>query len=197
MLGMIHASRVRRPGSTRASAGAPALDQQAFADFYHRTAAGLWRYLRRFGDAALADDLLQESYLKFLRQPGRSSDERAQRAYLYRIATNLARDRVRRRQREEQFQGQLLAATPAASGPRNRSALRIDVGTVLGTLKPRQRALLWLAYVEGYEHRQIARILGLQAGSIRVLLYRARRRFSQALAEHGLGEEVLGEEVTP
>ncbi len=172
---------------------APALDEAAFATFFRDTSAGLWRYLRRLGDAALADDVLQDSYLKFLRQPSRSADRRTQTAYLYRIATNLLRDRLRRRQREESWRERLFPGPAARRG--RQVELEVDVGMVLETLKPKERALLWLAYVEGYEHREIAEIVGLKAASVRVLLFRARKKFSHALAERGLGDERPGSEV--
>jgi RNA polymerase sigma-70 factor (ECF subfamily) len=48
-------------------------------------------------------------------------------------------------------------------------------------LKPRERQLLWLAYVEGSNHKEIANCTGLQAGSIRLLLFRARRRLAELI----------------
>jgi RNA polymerase sigma-70 factor (ECF subfamily) len=48
-------------------------------------------------------------------------------------------------------------------------------------LKPRERELLWLAYVEGMSHAEIAAATGLGAMSIRILLYRARQKASQLL----------------
>jgi RNA polymerase sigma-70 factor (ECF subfamily) len=48
-------------------------------------------------------------------------------------------------------------------------------------LKPRERELLWLAYVEGMSHAEIAAATGLRVMSIRILLYRARRKASQFL----------------
>ena len=42
-----------------------------------------------------------------------------------------------------------------------------DIGNVLRTLKPRQRALLWLAYVEGMQHREIADVLGVTTPSVK------------------------------
>jgi RNA polymerase sigma-70 factor (ECF subfamily) len=57
-------------------------------------------------------------------------------------------------------------------------------------LKPRQRALLWLAYVEGMRHAEIAEVLGLSALSIRPLLFRARRRMATALRGRGLDPHV-------
>jgi RNA polymerase sigma-70 factor (ECF subfamily) len=48
-----------------------------------------------------------------------------------------------------------------------------------------ERSLLWLAYVEGSEHREIAAALGLKQKSIRVLLFRARQKFAQILKRRG------------
>ena len=51
----------------------------------------------------------------------------------------------------------------------------------LGRLKPRERALLWLAYANGSSHAEIADVLGLKTGSIKLLLFRARRKMAAAL----------------
>jgi RNA polymerase sigma-70 factor (ECF subfamily) len=47
---------------------------------------------------------------------------------------------------------------------------------VFNKLSPQQRQMMWLAYVEGVEHREIAAALGLREGSIKVLLSRVRRK---------------------
>src|SRR5580658_5567576 len=77
------------------------VDNSAFAGFYERSARPLWAYLVRAScDAALADDLMQESYVRFLcaqRAPSLAEDgEVAARLYLFRIATNLLHDHWRR-----------------------------------------------------------------------------------------------------
>jgi RNA polymerase sigma-70 factor (ECF subfamily) len=56
------------------------------------------------------------------------------------------------------------------------------LGPALAELRPRDRQLLWLAHAEGYTHREIAQITGLGSASIRLLLFRARRRIAQILA---------------
>ena len=73
------------------------MDEETFRAFYERTARSVWSYLSRLtGDPQSADDLLQETYYRFLRAHGRWESEAHRRSYLFRIATNLARDRHRR-----------------------------------------------------------------------------------------------------
>lgn len=170
-------------------AGAAELDEAGFAAFYDRTSAPLWRYLRRLsGDGELASDLVQESYVKLLLHPSRARDESRRRAYLFRIGTNLLRDRWRREKVEAGFLERLVSAwIPEARAP--RPGLRSDLDAVLEELPPRERALLWLAYVEEYDHREIAAILDLKTASVKVMLFRARRRMAKLLASHGLGKE--------
>ena len=58
---------------------------------------------------------------------------------------------------------------------------RVDLSRAMARLKPRERALLWLAYAEGSSHKEIADSLGLKASSIKLLLFRARRRLAALL----------------
>src|SRR5512135_3285161 len=73
------------------------IHEETFRAFYERTARGLWAYLARVtGDRELADDLLQETFYRFLRAAATHESEAHRRNSLYRIATNLARDARRR-----------------------------------------------------------------------------------------------------
>jgi DNA-directed RNA polymerase specialized sigma24 family protein len=54
-------------------------------------------------------------------------------------------------------------------------------------LNVRERALLWLAYVEEATHAEIAATMGCGERSVRVLLFRARRRMERLLREHNMG----------
>ena len=78
------------------AAGLP-MDNGAFAGFYERTARPLWAYLARSsGDPALADDLMQESFVRFLCADAPTDGDVEARRYLFRIASNLLRDYWRR-----------------------------------------------------------------------------------------------------
>ena len=60
------------------------------------------------------------------------------------------------------------------------------VEKIFAELKPRDRALLWLAYVEGESHDEIATSLGVRRRGVRVMLFRARRRLRDLLQARGI-----------
>lgn len=62
---------------------------------------------------------------------------------------------------------------------------------VLVQLSHRDQQLLWLAYVEGFSHREIGTLIDVNEKSVRVLLLRARERMAKVLADHGVGREVI------
>jgi RNA polymerase sigma-70 factor (ECF subfamily) len=157
----------------------PPMDSDAFAGFYERSARPLWAYLARVsGDPALADDLMQESFVHFLCASRPDEGEVAHRRYLFRIATNLLRDHWRRPRQSS------IEEIPEESFAASTSSDLADVlGPALACMRPRDRQLLWLAHAEGYSHREIAQITGLAAASIRILLFRARRKIASLLRQ--------------
>lgn len=163
-----------------------ALNEEGFRRFYAETARPLRAYLSRIsGDSVLADDLLQESYFRFLRAERPEMNDVGRKNYLYRIATNLFYDHYRRTKRIEPD----LPEIPVGDETADEIHLRTDFMRVFEKLKPRERQLLWLAYVEGSSHKEIAEILELKAASIRLLLFRARQKLAQLLREKGLEPE--------
>jgi len=169
-------------GGTTDAAG---MNEQEFHAFYWRTARPLKAYLMSAsgGDSALADDLLQESYFRFLRADFEAVDENHQRNYLFRIATNLLRDHHRRRRPEVPE----LPETVAGTDRGDHVQLRSDMSQALRAIKPRDRVLLWLAHVEGFSHREIGEALGLKTDSVRPMLFRARQRLADVLRKGGFG----------
>ncbi len=179
-----------RPGP--ATANRAGMDEVEFRAFYERTCRPLWAYLARAsGSGSLADDLAQESYLRLLRAKLRPASEEHRKNYLFKIATNLLRDHFRALKRRPLLLPELPEATAneTEAGADRRMHWQRDLGRALQELRPRERQLLWLGHVEGFSHKEIARILGLRAGSVRLLIFRARRKLAALLEERGLTPE--------
>ncbi|MGA9719705.1 MAG: RNA polymerase sigma factor [Acidobacteriaceae bacterium] len=158
-----------------------AMDEAQFHALYDATARPIHAYLVALaGSQDTADDVLQETYFRFLQRHPTEMPHEEVRPYLFRIATNLLRDRWRTR-REEQW--------PDNFEQTHCSDLnsQLDVRKIMQTLKPRERELLWLAYVEGMSHAEIAIATGLTALSIRPLLFRARKKAAALLRPEGKG----------
>lgn len=168
--------------SIASSTDRPNVNREAFRIFYSRTNGALWAYLLRVsGRRDVADDLFQESYCRFLAAKLPEMDATESRSYLFRIATNLLHDRWRRREYPD-------AVNTSSESCEDDLETRADVRRAFGQLKPRERQLLWLAHVEGFDHREIARLMGLKVGSVRVLLFRARSQLAGALRERSRTE---------
>jgi RNA polymerase sigma-70 factor (ECF subfamily) len=165
------------------------MDSAAFQIFHAKTAPGLRGYIRRAsGNEALADDILQEAFLRFLRADVPPLEEAPLKAYLYKIAASLLVDHWRRVKRERRWSlRNFFGAEPAANPSGDSDAMRF-----FRRLKPQEQLLLWLAYVEGFEHREIAAALHVKEKSVRVLLFRARKNLARTLESAGLGRKEAG-----
>lgn len=175
--------------AARGPASVPSMDEAEFRAFYEQTAAQLRGYLRRVtGDASTSDDLLQEAYLRMLRAPLAPTEEAHRKHYLFRVATNLLRDH---------FRASKHSFVPLTEEPQrvqsNRDfALERDLEKFLLELKPRERELLWLAYVEGYRHEEIAKLMSCRTASVRPMLFRARGRLAELLRARGWKRDSQG-----
>jgi RNA polymerase sigma-70 factor, ECF subfamily len=160
------------------------MDEDAFRAFYDRNARGVWAYLARVtGDRHTADDLLQESFYRFLRASTVYDNEAHRRNSLYRIATNLANDARRRNVFRRTFAapGDEIDRVASSGDHGGATQQRTDCSRALSQMKPKERAMLWLAYAEGASHREIADALGLSPASLKPLLFRARRKMADLL----------------
>ena len=153
------------------------MEDQLFEKFYEQTSRPLWAYAARLsGDPSAADDILQDAYIRFLNAPKRPDDLKEAKQYLFKIATNLVYDRSRKigRRSETEFAEAAHSGSSAFAGD-------IEMSQVFSRLKEQDKILLWLAYVEGHDHNEIAQIAGFRKLSVKVLLYRARRRLSELI----------------
>jgi RNA polymerase sigma-70 factor, ECF subfamily len=174
------------------------MDERTFHTLYERTTRPLWVYLFRMcSSESLADDLLQESYYRILKARLPDLSQEYIRNYLFRIATNLLRDHWRRQRFElpPKSKGDEIPAEeqrfccPSAEA---RVQAQSDMDKALGLMKPAERELLWLAYVEGSSHREIAGTTGIRESSVRPLLFRARRKLADLLRTMGLAVRARG-----
>jgi RNA polymerase sigma-70 factor (ECF subfamily) len=163
------------------------LTEHAFGEFYRQHSRPLWTYAYRVtGNAADADDIVQEAFCRLLRVEINDASDEALRRYVFRIAGNLMTDRWRRATRERVHVADVQDGLRTSTTPSHDE----DVMRIFVRLKPRERALLWLAYVEGDDHQEIAESLGLARASIKVLLSRARARLRDLLTSKGLIEKM-------
>ena len=151
------------------------------AELFREHNRALVAFLRsRLDSLADAQEVAQEAYVRLVTLE-RPETIDSLRAYLFRIATNLVRDRWRRKDHQPSPEPDELAN--ATHSPNLDTS--IDVRAALQSLKPRERELLWLAYVEGMSHTEIAAATGLQSLSVRLLLYRARKKAAALLNPNG------------
>ncbi len=158
------------------------MEEARFESFYRANAGSLWSYLYRLtGDPAAADDLLQKAFFRFLRANPTLASEEHMRRWIFRAATNLALDHFREMKRERTRE-----VEPPPAQAEGREVLRHDMMKIFAELKPRERALLWLAHVEEADHEDIGDALGVKTKSVKVLLFRARKRLGELLKKKGL-----------
>jgi RNA polymerase sigma-70 factor (ECF subfamily) len=156
------------------------IGQPEFEAFYLRTARFLHGYLCRLSrDPATADEVLQEAYIRMIHAP--ELEEQVRKAYLYKTATNLLRDRWRKEKREQEFWER--EDLPGSVHP--DLGLSLDVSSIFEKLSAQDRATLWLAHVEQLSHREIGSVLGLKEKSIKVILFRARKKARDLFREAG------------
>jgi len=156
--------------------------QAGFEGFYTRTAKQLHGYLCRLSrDPATADEVLQDAYVRIISAP--AMDEPMRKAYLYRTATNLLRDRWRRQKVERHY----WEKEPFSEAFHRDFGPALDVSSVFGKLSALDQAVLWLGHVEQLSHREMAEILGLKEQSIKVILFRARARARELFQQAGFG----------
>jgi RNA polymerase sigma-70 factor (ECF subfamily) len=151
-----------------------------FEAFYARTARTLHGYLCRLaGDSATADEILQETYIRMLNAP--AMNDLPRKAYLYKTATNLLRDRWRKLKREQK----LWEMSEFTEQIHHKINLPLDVASVFDRLSAQERAILWLAHVEEMSHKEIGTILSVKEKSVRVMVFRAREKAKELLKKAG------------
>lgn len=167
-------------------------DGSAFDVLFERWAGRLLRYLERVvGDAATAEELVQEAFLRVYRARERYEPGARFSTWLYTIGTRLALNELRRPARRTPHQSTddpgappLPVAADEAPPDRVADARRLAgrVEAHLAELPERQRAALLLSAVEGLSYAEVAAALGTTEKSVKALVHRARAALADRMA---------------
>lgn len=143
-------------------------------EIYQRHYPELLKYcLAACQDRALAEDLVQETFLKALQNADTFEDlgSSQRRAWLFRTTKNLIYDRYRRAVLESQYV-QTLDEDAVFLDP---GIQKVENELVLRNLSPEDRTLFTLRYIEGYNASEISEMLDIPSGTVRARLSRCRK----------------------
>ena len=148
------------------------MDQAAIRRCYEQYKNGIFRYaLSITKDKALSEDILQETFLRFMTAvciPGK------EQAWLYRVARNLCYDHLRKAQREQ----------PEAEIPVHRES-RYAYIELIASLTPAEQEIVSLKIVGGLRHKEIGSVLGISARAAQKRYERAIAKMRDMEDEHG------------
>jgi RNA polymerase sigma-70 factor (ECF subfamily) len=144
-------------------------DQSALAELYDRYSSIVYAVaLRVLGDAAAAEDVLQEVFLQLWRKPAAFDAARGNLgAWLAVITRNRAIDALRKRKPETDIEDVIVSVAPDLAGEADRARVSMQIREVLGAMPALQRTALEMAYFEGMSHSEIADKTGEPLGTIK------------------------------
>ncbi len=161
----------------------------AFDETYRRVFPMILGKCRRMiADAAEAQDLAQEVFVRLWRARDLIAEPRALTAWLYRTCTHLAIDRSRSRGREQQAFAYLSVARDEIDGaadPEKQSASRRALAEVVARTPARELEVALLSRVDGLGHAEIAEVVGIGERTVRRILDRFEERLVQIRAGAG------------
>lgn len=169
-------------------------DAEAFEHLYHLHSRRVYSLcLRMVGNPAAAEDLAQEAFLQLFRKIQTFRGESAFSTWLHRLTVNVVLMKLRRRSVMETSLDELAEQDEeSGSAPRevgeadlklSGSVDRVNLDRAVGKLPPGYRAVFLLHDVEGYEHNEIADMLGCSIGNSKSQLHKARTRLRELLQE--------------
>lgn len=159
----------------------------AFAELVELLHLRLWRYLvRLIGERAAAEDVLQETWLRVLRDISRLREPGRLVSWIFGIGRHIAIDRLRRRRVWVEASDSEVLQLPAKAEEEPALAARLDQLTAeLQELPLLEREVLTLFYLDELSLRQVAEVVGVPEGTIKSRLFRARRLLHERLVAQG------------
>src|SRR6201998_2863343 len=149
--------------------------------------------LRMVGNPADAEDLMQEAFLQLFRKIGTFRGESAFSTWLHRMTVNVVLMRLRKKSLPTDSLEESLEPDAESSGPKrdigapdlrlSGAVDRVNLERSIEQLPPGYRAVFVLHDVQGYEHNEIAEIMGCSVGNSKSQLHKARTRLRELLQE--------------
>lgn len=176
-------------------------DQDAFEQLYRAHAGRLYSLIvRMVGSAETAEDLLQEVFLTAYRKAGSFRGDSSLGTWLYRMAVNHCLDYLRGRHAKMSKTTASLdeedAMEPASPGPAVPAAInKLDLERAIAQLPDGCRTAFVLHDVEGFEHNEIARMLGVSEGTSKSQVHKARMKLRALLS--GVAPAAAGARAVP
>lgn len=159
-------------------------DQTAFRDLYRRHAGRVYALcLRLTGDAAAAEERTQDVFVRLWDKLASFRGESAFSSWLHRLAVNVVLNERRTTGRRE---SRVAPADPDVLEQRGAArsetvGLRIDLERAIASLPEGAREVFVLYDIEGYNHGEIAGLVGIAVGTSKAQLFRARRLLREKL----------------
>ncbi len=170
-------------------------DADAFATLFDQHYQAVYSYvLWQGGDPDLAEDITQETFIRAHANLHRLGPPWKIRAWLFRLARNLFIDHHRRKDPSVRLDTDIPLASDEPSPERQVliGELSSPVKRALRGLSGHQREALVLREVEGFPYADIAEVMGMSLGNVKVMLHRARASFKEMYTDRLLVEEPLG-----
>lgn len=165
-------------------------DRAAMNRLYEEHAARVYTVVRRLaGEDALAEDLAQEAWIRAFRKLDLFRGDSSFGTWMYRLATNTALNRLRRRNRRPEVERE---GDPRPSNPTPVDEAVINqkvLSEALDRLPPGYRRVLVLHDVEGFTHAEIGELLGIAPGTSKSQLHKARARMRELIEPSSEREE--------
>ena len=169
-------------------------DPSAFERIYQLHSRRVYSLcLRMVGNTAEAEDLTQEAFLQLFRKIGSFRGESAFSTWLHRLSANVVLMKLRKKRMPETSLEETTEPDEESGGPRRDfgapdllltgSVDRVNLQRAVEQLPPGYRAIFVLHDVQGYEHNEIAEIMGCSIGNSKSQLHKARMRLRELLQE--------------
>jgi RNA polymerase sigma-70 factor (ECF subfamily) len=163
-------------------------DLEAFEQILFYYEKPIFNYCRRVaGNTQDAQDITQETFIKVYNHRRSIDPEKNIKTWIFTIATNTAYDLLRSRKRKNETslcdEDSETIANPGSYY--SREGIGLDIEQALGNINPEYKRAILLAYVDGFEYKEIADILALPINTVKTHISRGKEQLKKVLKEYG------------